>query len=179
MAETVKSRQKKFLRELNQVILDRTAAFEAKLDKIVKLILGFKSDSLKIKIANTKELSGAEKINPKEDTHFKEDLAAFRKNISSQIGQDAEAHFDLGIAYKEMGLLEEAITSFKAAQKAGKDESSCSQMISLVYEELGDIKNALNYAKVALELGRNLSPRNKDWLRQMRERINELKAKLK
>lgn len=45
-------------------------------------------------------------------------LSEFKKGVESQIGsEDAESHYNLGIAYKEMGLLDDAITEFNRAMK--------------------------------------------------------------
>ena len=45
-------------------------------------------------------------------------FAEFKKGVDSQIGgEDAEAHYSLGIAYKEMGLLDDAITEFEKTMK--------------------------------------------------------------
>ena len=183
MAEIIKSKQKKFLRELNQVILDRTTAFDGKLDKIVKLIIGFKHDSIKFKakVDGDAILPQSKKTSPMDDPRFAEDFKVFREAAPSQIGPDANAHFDLGIAYKEMGLIEESIKSFQEAQKTGADPVQCLQMISQVYEEDGDIEKAIKFtkeAKVAHKSKGNHTQEDKTRLGKMNKRIRDLGSKL-
>ena len=44
---------------------------------------------------------------------------AFKTGVERQLGEgDHEARYDLGIAYKEMGLLDDAIAAFQLAMGA-------------------------------------------------------------
>jgi tetratricopeptide (TPR) repeat protein len=58
-------------------------------------------------------------------------------------GEDIETHYNLGIAYREMGLLEEAISEFqKVAKAADKGPAfryamQCSTLLGLVFMEKG------------------------------------------
>ncbi|MBX6362883.1 MAG: tetratricopeptide repeat protein [Gemmatimonadetes bacterium] len=66
-----------------------------------------------------------------EDRDFAEVLAQFRAKIEETIGEDdADSHYDLGLAFKEMGLLDEAITQFQSALRGMDDRLK-------VFEELG------------------------------------------
>ena len=58
---------------------------------------------------------------------IEEVFAQFREKVAEQVGQDDyETHYDLGIAYKEMGLMEEAIGEFElAVRSAEKLRDSC------------------------------------------------------
>src|SRR5690606_13385044 len=41
-------------------------------------------------------------------------FAQFKKGVAQQVAmEDSETHFDLGIAYKEMGLLDDAMSEFR------------------------------------------------------------------
>ena len=54
-----------------------------------------------------------------EQRDFEDMLAAFRRGIAENVGdEDYEAHYDLGVAFKEMGLLDEAIAEFQKALRA-------------------------------------------------------------
>jgi TolA-binding protein len=49
-----------------------------------------------------------------EQRDFEEMLHAFKKGIEENLSaEDYEAHYDLGVAFKEMGLLDEAIAEFQ------------------------------------------------------------------
>jgi tetratricopeptide (TPR) repeat protein len=53
---------------------------------------------------------------PSEQVEFGEMLAKFKQGVTSNVDDtDHESHYDLGIAYKEMGLLDEAISEFQKA----------------------------------------------------------------
>lgn len=52
----------------------------------------------------------------REHSRLQGNISAFRKGIEDAVAQDdSETHFDLGIAYKEMGLFDEAMEEFKKA----------------------------------------------------------------
>ena len=54
-----------------------------------------------------------------EQRDFEDMLAAFRRGIAENVSdEDYEAHYDLGVAFKEMGLLDEAIAEFQKALRA-------------------------------------------------------------
>lgn len=44
-------------------------------------------------------------------------LSEFQKGVAAQLAGDAQSHYDLGMTYREMGLLEQAIDSFHVAQE--------------------------------------------------------------
>jgi tetratricopeptide (TPR) repeat protein len=65
------------------------------------------------------------------DEAFVSQLSRFQARIDGQGGaEDAGDHYDLGIAFKEMGLIDEAIAEFQTALKDGEERLK-------VYEELG------------------------------------------
>ncbi|HSM34875.1 MAG TPA: tetratricopeptide repeat protein [Longimicrobiales bacterium] len=66
-----------------------------------------------------------------EDQDFHEMLSQFRSKVSEHVSvEDTASHYDLGIAFKEMGLLDEAIAEFQTALRFGSHRLK-------VYEELG------------------------------------------
>src|SRR4030095_13135392 len=49
---------------------------------------------------------------------FEDIFAAFRKGVEQQVdSNDFDTHYNLGIAYKEMGLMDEAIRQFHFAAR--------------------------------------------------------------
>jgi tetratricopeptide (TPR) repeat protein len=85
-----------------------------------------------------------------EDQDFAELLTQFKAKVSEHLpAEDAAAHYDLGLAFKEMGLIDEAISEFQIAMRAG-------HMRLKVYEELGDCflqKQQFNIAEKVLRRG--------------------------
>src|SRR6185312_13062781 len=74
------------------------------------------------------------------------ELAQFRKAVDETIGADDSAtHFDLALAYKGMGLYDEAIQAFeKALQASGRRRVvDCLIMIGACQLERGDAAAAL------------------------------------
>jgi tetratricopeptide (TPR) repeat protein len=66
-----------------------------------------------------------------EDQDFADMLEQFKAKVAESIPkEDAGSHYDLGIAFKEMGLIDEAIGEFQTALRAGQEKLK-------VYEELG------------------------------------------
>ena len=63
---------------------------------------------------------------------------------------DAATHFDLGLAYKEMGLFEEAVKAFDKAAGAPGREVSCRVMIGMCYREANNATEAVHQFKQAL-----------------------------
>ena len=67
-----------------------------------------------------------------EDRDFAELLTQFKEKLSEHLAHDdVGSHYDLGLAFKEMGLLDEAISQFQVALRAGGDGRL------RIYEELG------------------------------------------
>ena len=70
---------------------------------------------------------------------------------------DFDTHYNLGIAYKEMGLTDDAIGEFQKAFNLVKDESRSSpfiqacNMLSLCFFEKGIYKSAIKWCERGLE----------------------------
>jgi tetratricopeptide (TPR) repeat protein len=66
-----------------------------------------------------------------EEKDFADMLLQFKQKVAQSIPkEDAGSHYDLGIAFKEMGLIDEAIGEFQTALRSGQEKLK-------VYEELG------------------------------------------
>ena len=81
----------------------------------------------------------------------------FQKGVDKQLGkEDYETRYNLGIAYKEMGLVDEAIAEF---QLAAKDEArllECASMLGICFLEKGMPKLAVKWFEKGLSApGRN------------------------
>jgi tetratricopeptide (TPR) repeat protein len=76
----------------------------------------------------------------------------FKKGVDKQLGkEDYDTRYNLGIAYKEMGLIDEAIAEF---QLAAKDEGrllECSSMLGICFLEKGMPKLAVKWFEKGLQ----------------------------
>jgi tetratricopeptide (TPR) repeat protein len=63
---------------------------------------------------------------------------------------DAETHYDLGLAYKEMGLFDEAIKAFEKVLRAPGREVQCRVMIGMCHREQGNPSEAIHEFKQGL-----------------------------
>jgi tetratricopeptide (TPR) repeat protein len=67
---------------------------------------------------------------------FEEVFAAFEKGVKQTVSEDeTEAHYNLGIAYKEMGLLDDAIAEFRLALKDIRLSVDAAVLIGLCYRD--------------------------------------------
>lgn len=71
-------------------------------------------------------------------------LAEFKEGIYQSIKQeDFQGHYDLGIAYKEMGLIQEAIAEFQISSKGEKERLKSFEMLGICFMERGEYKFAI------------------------------------
>ncbi len=63
---------------------------------------------------------------------------------------DSDTHYDLGLAYKEMTLLDDAIKSFEKALRAPGREVQCRVMIGMCLREMGNPSEAIHQFKQGL-----------------------------
>ncbi len=83
------------------------------------------------------------------DQIFKE----FRKGVEKQLGtEDYDTRYNLGIAYKEMGLLDEAIAEFQLAAKDEVRGLECCSMLGLCFMEKGMPDIAIKWFSKGLAL---------------------------
>jgi pilus assembly protein FimV len=78
-------------------------------------------------------------------------LSEFKKGVEKVLAkEDSATHFDLGIAYKEMGLLDDAVGEFGVAASDPPRRASALTMIGLCFVEKGQFSEAINRFKNAL-----------------------------
>lgn len=69
---------------------------------------------------------------------------------SGAVDGDYASHFDLGIAYREMGLIDDAIAEFKRAMGDSARAIQCHQMLGLCYLAKGQTHEAVHQYKLGL-----------------------------
>ena len=73
-----------------------------------------------------------------EQREFKEILEQFKRGIEQNLDtEDYQAHYDLGVAFKEMGLLDEAISEFQKALRAPEGRLRTSEALGICFFQKG------------------------------------------
>jgi tetratricopeptide (TPR) repeat protein len=73
-----------------------------------------------------------------EDRDFADMLAVFRQKVSENIGtEDSSSHYDLGLAFMEMGLIDEAISEFQVALRGGANPLATLEVLGHCFMEKG------------------------------------------
>ncbi|MHB8880341.1 MAG: tetratricopeptide repeat protein [Thermodesulfovibrionales bacterium] len=72
------------------------------------------------------------------DNDVLEIFQEFKKGLAQELGEeDSETHYNLGIAYKEMGLVDDAIKEFQMSRNDPKRMLQSSTMLGVCYMEQG------------------------------------------
>jgi len=96
----------------------------------------------------------------KEEALLEEVFREFQKGVEEQLSEsDSDTHFNLGIAYKEMGLLPEAIREFQVASRDSNLFVECCSMIGVCYVEQGMWSEACEWYEKALSADAGLALR--------------------
>jgi pilus assembly protein FimV len=91
---------------------------------------------------------------PEGEASLEEIFREFKKGVEQQLSaEDYETHFNLGIAYKEMGLVDEAIGEFQLASKDPARAVECCSMLGLCFLEKGMPQLAIKWYRKGLEAG--------------------------
>jgi len=94
-----------------------------------------------------------------EDQAFQEALADFKRGIEANLdADDFQAHYDLGIAFKEMGLVDEAIAEFQKALRSTEGRLRTSEQLGIAFFEQGQF----GIAEAVLRRAVNGLPGNED-----------------
>jgi tetratricopeptide (TPR) repeat protein len=88
-----------------------------------------------------------------EDRDFADMLAHFRQKVAENIeAEDSSSHYDLGLAFKEMGLIDEAIAEFQVALRGGANPLATLEMLGACFVEKGQYAVAGRVLDRALRL---------------------------
>ena len=98
------------------------------------------------------------RVNRREPSHtdeqreFQEILEQFKRGIDQNLdSEDHQSHYDLGIAFKEMGLLDEAIGEFQKALRAQEGRLRTSEALGMAFFEKGQFAACESVLKRAVE----------------------------
>ena len=86
-----------------------------------------------------------------EDQSLDDIFEEFKKGVEQQaVKEDVDTHYNLGVAYKEMGLLDDAIGEFVMTPEDEPKYVQSRYMLGLCYMEKGDYDNAIREIQNAM-----------------------------
>jgi tetratricopeptide (TPR) repeat protein len=91
-------------------------------------------------------------------------LAEFQRGVEAQLAGDAQSHYDLGMTYREMGLLDQAMSSFRCAEQDPAFAGRALEMVGRCLSEQGRLAEAEAEFRQALE-AKGVTPENDGELR--------------
>jgi tetratricopeptide (TPR) repeat protein len=87
------------------------------------------------------------------DVNFSDMLSQFKSKVAENIEEeDASSHYDLGVAFKEMGLLDEAIAEFQVAARGNEYRLRAIEMLGACFLEKQEFRIALKVLGRALQV---------------------------
>jgi tetratricopeptide (TPR) repeat protein len=93
----------------------------------------------------------AEEVLPEQPIALDELISEFNRGVEEHIGEDDYAtHYDLGVSFKEMGRIDEAIDHFKKAAGGNRERLKAYELLGRCYIEKQDYANAVDYLKKGL-----------------------------
>jgi tetratricopeptide (TPR) repeat protein len=82
---------------------------------------------------------------PGEQVDVEEVFAKFKAGVRAQVSEtDSSTHYDLGLAYREMGLFDDAIDEFEVAARDPKRECVCQSMIGMIHRNKENVNAAID-----------------------------------
>jgi len=97
-------------------------------------------------------LEADEIAEPALDSDVQDIFNEFKKGLEKELEEeDYETHYNLGIAYKEMGLIDDAIREFQASRNDPKRFVHASNMLGICYIEKGLFPLAVDVLKTAID----------------------------
>lgn len=88
-----------------------------------------------------------------EAADFAKMLSQFKDKVSESLGSDdVQAHHNLGTAYKEMGLFDEAISEFQLALRAAPNHLPTHELLGVTFMEMGQPEATVNSLERALQV---------------------------
>jgi len=134
-----------------------TSGAAAPADRLANAVLEDQSFALAEKLAG----EPATTQTPDGPVDVSDVIAQFKEGVRRQVDKaDTATHYDLGIAYMEMGLNGEAIEEFKLCLSDPEKEHTAHTMIGLSHVADGTMEPAIEHFKLALDSSR-LAPESR------------------
>lgn len=99
------------------------------------------------------ESKGGAGLLGKDDHYSFEDVFdEFKKGVEKQFGkEDYETHYNLGIAYREMGLFEDAISEFIISANDPKKKLDSFIMLGVIHRDIGELEKSIDYFREIID----------------------------
>jgi tetratricopeptide (TPR) repeat protein len=89
-----------------------------------------------------------------EDADFQEMLKRFKQGVAENVDEeDYESHYDLGVAYKEMGLIDEAVAEFQKALRGHSNRVRAYEALGQCFIEKDQYQVAASVLSRAIAIG--------------------------
>lgn len=130
-----------------------------------------------IRAIYNRQLKGDTAVVEKE---LSEIVSQFKKGIEAKIKkEDYESRFNLGVAYLEQRLIDEAIAEFKLASKDERRAIDCYSVLSYCYKKKRDFHQALKWLEKAIDTSKKGSSQFFGLNYEMASLYEEMKEKKK
>jgi tetratricopeptide (TPR) repeat protein len=107
---------------------------------------------LEKELQDEEALEGDELLVAPEEQSLEEIVEGFRKGMAETLSaEDYDTHYNLGIAYREMGLVDEAIGEFQLAAKDPRYLVDCCSLLATCFLEKGFPELAIKWYKEGLD----------------------------
>ena len=92
-------------------------------------------------------------VQDNEELAFSEMLDQFKSKVAEAIEEeDAVSHYDLGVAYKEMGLVDEGVAEFQIAARSPEYRLRALEMLGACFLEKDDYRIAIKVLSRAIQV---------------------------
>lgn len=93
----------------------------------------------------------AEDVLPEQPIGLDELISEFNRGVEEHIGEDDYAtHYDLGVSFKEMGRIDQAINHLKKAAEGDRERLKAYELLGRCYIEKEDYENAVDHLRRGL-----------------------------
>ncbi len=108
--------------------------------------------ALEEELSHEPGIAGAELLGATKEPSLEEIVEGFKKGVAEHLSpEDFDTHYNLGIAYREMGLLDDAIGEFQLASKDPRFLVDCCAMLGVCFLEKGMPELSVKWYRRALE----------------------------
>jgi tetratricopeptide (TPR) repeat protein len=101
---------------------------------------------------STRMVVGEVKPTGDEQADFEDMLRRFKQGVAQNVDEeDFDSHYDLGVAFKEMGLVDDAIAQFQKALRSDTHRSRAYEALGQCFVEKGQFQVAATLLARAVE----------------------------
>lgn len=110
------------------------------------------ASELEAELRREEIINGEELLLPGEEESIEDIVEGFKKGMAETLSdEDFDTHYNLGIAYREMGLIDEAIGEFQLAAKDQRYLVECCSLLALCFKEKGFPELAIKWYQRGLD----------------------------